>query len=124
MRHLIPLLVLLAACGEKPVPGDPPTSVTDSGIVDPDGGSVILHGSGVPDSGLPDAGTPDAGTPDAGPHGGGDWTQYRGGPRGTWSNPGTFTAAQAQQTSPAWTFDAGSYGFTEPLIVGDTVFIT
>jgi outer membrane protein assembly factor BamB len=69
-----------------------------------------------------DAGT-DGGPPPELPSGGGDWSQYRGGPEGTWVNPGTFTPEQARAVTPKWTADAGP-GYTQPIIVGDSVYIT
>lgn len=117
-------LVLLSACSDKPdtLPTPEPDSGTDAGIPD-SGTDAGLPDSGV-DAGIPDSGTDDAGTPDSGPPGGGDWTQYRSGPEGTWSSAGSFTLAQAGGVTALWTADAGPEGYTQPLIVGDTVYVT
>jgi outer membrane protein assembly factor BamB len=90
-------------------------------------------GGGNDDAGVPDAGT-DAGTDtpadggtdagNAGPVGGGDWLQYRSGPEGTWASAGSFTAEQAAGVTPLWTADAGPQGYTQPLIVGESVYVT
>lgn len=90
--------------GPTPEPGPPP-----------DAGPGVI---------MPSVETPDAGAPDAGPGGGGAWGQYRAGPEGTWHNPGTFTAAQARALSLAWTAELGPYGVSQPVRVGDTVYVT
>jgi len=105
-------ITLATACTDDPA-DEPP--------VEPEQPSAD---AGVPDAGVPDASVPDAGVPDAGPSGGGDWSQYRSGPEGTWANGGTFTVAQAAGVAPAWTADAGPQGYTQPLIVGDSVYVT
>ena len=104
--------VLLSAC---PGPGKPPSTDAGTGT---DAGS---GGNGGPDAGMPDSGT-DAGV--SGPVGGGDWSQYRAGPEGTWNSEGVFTAAQAAGVTSLWTADTGPEGDAQPLIVGDTVYVT
>ena len=59
-----------------------------------------------------------------GPGGGGDWPQYRHDPQSNWLNPGTFDAAGVAQLKPIWTFELGAPGFSQPAIVGDTVYLT
>jgi outer membrane protein assembly factor BamB len=110
-------LAVVMACSDKD-PGPTP----DPSPPEADGGTD----AGVSGSGSGDAGGPDGGT-DAGPTapiGGGDWSQYRSGPEGTWANSGTFTVAQAAGVTPLWTADAGPQGYIQPLIVGDSVYVT
>jgi outer membrane protein assembly factor BamB len=56
--------------------------------------------------------------------GGSDWPQYRFNPAGTWENPGSVTRAEAAATAPAWMTPLGEYGWTQPIIAGDTVIAT
>lgn len=129
MRALIficSLLVVLAACEA------PPT--TTPGVLPGSGGGEgggAGGGSGAGNGGGGGGGTgggggqsnEDAGSA-RGPVGGGDWLQYRGGPEGTWWNPGEVTAAQGSNIALSWTADAGPYGFTQPVIQGGSVFLT
>ncbi|MBF5042315.1 PQQ-binding-like beta-propeller repeat protein [Aggregicoccus sp. 17bor-14] len=110
--------VLVIGCSG---PGQPPPPLP---IHDPPDLPDAGPGEVVPNQGTPDAGEPDAGPPDAGSVGGGPWGQYRAGPEGTWHNPGTFTAAQARALTPAWTAELGAYGVTQPVRVGDTLYVT
>ena len=86
------------------------------------GGSPAPLGSGGTGGGP--AGPP-AGTnpPAAGPAGGGDWGQYRGSVRGTSSSPGTWDVSDAPAIAPLWTQDLGSFGYSQPTIAGDAVYV-
>ena len=86
------------------------------------GGSPAPSGSGGTGGGP--AGPP-AGTnpPAAGPAGGGDWGQYRGSVRGTSSSPGTWDVSDAPAIAPLWTQDLGSFGYSQPTIAGDAVYV-
>ena len=118
---LLGCVVLGGAC-ERPVQGGDPTPPggLDGGG---EGGTDAGAGDGGTDAGVGagDGGT-DAGEP--GPVGGADWTQYRAGPEGTWAGTGSFTVEQAAGVTPLWTANAGPEGYTQPLIVGDSVYVT
>ena len=120
MGCLLSWVVLLAACDRsEPEPQPQPPLTSDAGT--PDSGSDAGTPPPTSDAGTPDSGT-DAGT--SGPVGGGDWSQYRAGPEGTWALTGSFTRAQAAGVTPLWTAAAGSQGYVQPLVVGDTVYVT
>lgn len=129
---LLVCAVMVTACPGKdkgPGPQPEPPALNDAG---PDAGGTpetdggVDGGGGSDGGGLPDAGMPDGGT-DAGPIGpvgGADWSQYRSGPEGTWAIEGSVTVAQAAGATQLWTAEAGPQAYTQPLIVGDTVYVT
>ncbi len=83
----------------------------------------------APSDGLPLPGAPDPGgeeeePPPPPPRGGGDWPQYRGNVEGTWTIPGSVTADDARAASLDWMAELGEYGWTQPVIAGDTVVAT
>jgi len=81
------------------------------------------NGGGGTDGGPPPSGPGTVTPPPAGPAGGGDWTQYRGSVRGTSSLPGTWDVSDAAAIAPAWTQDLGSFGYSQPIIAGDAVYV-
>ena len=87
-----------------------------------DGPSNLNDASGSPHA---PGGTPGAGLlpPQLSP-GGGDWTQYRFDAAGTWENPGSVAREEAAATTRAWVTSLGEYGWTQPIIRGDTVIAT
>src|SRR5205085_11756328 len=102
MRVLFAACALLVACGGA------------------GGGSSAPSGSTGPGgTGGPVGTTP----PPAGPAGGGDWAQYRGSVRGTSSSPGTWDVSDAPAIAPSWTRDLGGFGYTQPIIAGDSVYV-
>src|SRR2546430_1505774 len=85
------------------------------------GGSPATPGStGTPPAG----GGPIGSTPPPGPAGGGDWAQYRASVRGTSSSPGTWDVSDAPAIAPLWTQNLGSFGYTQPMVAGDAVYVT
>jgi len=87
------------------------------------GGSPAPSGSGG--GGSPDGGPTGPTTPPPqAPAGGGDWAQYRGSVRGTSSLPGTWDVSDAPALAPAWTQDLGSFGYSQPILAGDSVYVT
>src|SRR5712671_1477568 len=85
------------------------------------GGSPAQPGNGGSGT-APDAG-PIAPNPPPGPAGGGDWAQYRASVRGTSSSSGTWEVSDASAIGPLWTQNLGSFGYSQPMIVGDSVYV-
>ena len=110
------LAAAVLACGGGSSPAPPPG-----------GGSVSPGGT--------DGGTP-GGPPATAIAGGGDWAQYRSGVSGTSSIEGTWSAAQVADLDQLWKKDLGKddqelpefkdhvLGYTQPIVVGDTVYVT
>jgi len=87
------------------------------------GGSSASSGS-VGAGGPPATGPGTVNPPPSGPAGGGDWAQYRGSVRGTSSLPGTWDVSDAAAIAPSWTQDLGSFGYSQPILAGDSVYVT
>jgi len=92
------------------------------------GGSGGGSGGSGGGGGTGDGGTGNGGSGNTLPAGGGDWSQYRGGVRGTSENPGVFDAAEAANLRVAWTADLSAGGtaqlYTQAMIVADTAYFT
>ena len=113
--------VALLACGGGGSPGGSGGGGGSAGGGGSDGGS----GSGGGGSG---GGGGDGGSGDTLAQGGGDWTQYRGGVRGTSENPGVFDASEAANLKEVWSASIGAGGsaqlYTQAMIAGDTAYFT
>ena len=54
----------------------------------------------------------------------GDWPQSRHDAQGTWSNDGSFTAAQAAALQQLWAVELGAVVYAEPIVAGGIVYLT
>jgi len=87
------------------------------------GGSPAPSGNGGAGPGGGPTGPGTTNPPPSAPAGGGDWTQYRGSVRGTSSLPGTWDVSDVAALAPAWTQDLGSFGYSQPILSGDAVYV-
>ena len=69
-----------------------------------------------------DAGAPDMAPPPPVAFSEADWPQYRHDIHSTWRLGATLSTANALHLGEKWHRDLGPYGYTEPVIAGDTVY--